>query len=219
MSNTSTQLELELVRVSLTPDYKPHNDLEADVKAYAASLGFKTSEATYHTVMPPDVVKILQYRFTPAALYIRSRADRLAINHLKPIEFEWEAKTHKSATLHDMTIELLPIVFHLAKLRVGIDCLYCYRNPYNKANKGFWISEMPSIRVIMFPQRREWLPLKDWIKSLVDQFLGGMKIVPITWNRFGSGDPFIIIDHKTVENLDSWQELIQCKVDLASNGR
>jgi hypothetical protein len=201
---------------SITPDYKPHKDLESDIRAYTAGLGFKTSEATYHTVMAAEVVKILQRRFTPPALYIRARADRVAVHGVRCVEFELEAKTHQSTRFHDMTLELLPLVFHIAKLEVGVDCLYAYRNPFLDENMGFWVSAIPPIRDITIPDRLEWKQLRGWVDGLINQFFPETKVLRKPYCGNGSGDPYLIIDRKDVLRLRDWRGLIQDRTQVVA---
>ena len=192
--------------MTVLPGYKLHQELEADVKQFLASLDYLTAEATYHSVMPDEVKRVLQNAYSATALCIRGRADRVAVHKAGGDVFEWEAKTHKSRSRHDMTIEALPLCHHLAKARLDVECLYCYRNLFKHQEAGFWVRELPPIRVVMIPGR--WTEEKArWFKEKFVLYLPGVDVVRSGSNR-GSGDPFAIVDESIVDVLPHWQKLI-----------
>jgi len=89
-----------------------------------------TSTMTYHECLPAATADRLREIYTPQSLYLRSRADRVAIHTAYPLVFEFDLKTHVNRKYQDMTLELTPIIGHIAKRRAGADCLYAYWNPY-----------------------------------------------------------------------------------------
>ena len=190
----------------VTPDYIPHRELEKDVKGYLESRDYLIHEATYHAIGTSEVRDILQTRFTPTALYLRGRADRVAICRVFPLEFEFECKTHDSQRYNDMTLEMLPLIHHISKSNIGVNCLYAYRNPYKKDenNYGFWVTELPGIRQVWIPPlERNDLP---WFKSLAATWFPGIE--QVVKNVGGTGDPYIIIDQSVVSKLSDWKDLI-----------
>ena len=198
-----------------------HKALEQDAIDLFKEYGFSISEATYHSVMDDSVVKILQDLWTPTALYLRGRADRVAVRKSPPMALQWEAKTHESKKYHDMTLEVLPVCAYLALCRLGIDCLYVYRDPPTIKNKeivhlgyekGFWICNIPDPRVIMIPQRWPTQALNQvWTEKCKDRIRSFFPDTPIriTNQNYGSGDPFLIIDESVVVNLPDWREIIK----------
>ena len=185
-------------------DYQPHSDLETDVTEFLEGLGFAVHQSTYHSIMPKELVRIIQNRFTPTCLYVRGRADRLAIHKVEPIDFEWEAKTHANPKYGDLTIELQPLLHHISKSRLGVQCLYVFR--VNNKDGGFWVNNIPPMRCAWFPPRVEYNASKDlWMKATKELF-PGLKIVETPVN--GSGDPFVIINQSDISNIQDWRELI-----------
>jgi len=196
--------------MNTTPDNPEHIQLENDVRKYLSGLGFLTDEATYHSVMNPKVKDRLSHIYTPTSLYIRGRADRIAVHTQYDIVFEWEAKTHTSKKYHDMTLEALPLCHHLAKIQLDVECLYVYRDSIVGYDCGFWVKDIPPIRVIMIPER--WGRAKsDWFKDQFTRFWPETKI-RTTPAYGGSGDPFVIIDQSIVAKLSHWQDCIRAKL-------
>jgi hypothetical protein len=190
-------------------DHKPHNSLETDVNEFLKSNNFITCSATYHDVMPTDAVKILQYRFDMTSLYIRGRADRIAIHKTIPITFEWECKTHINQKYKDLTIELLPLAHHISKVELGVDCLYIFRTDI--AEGGFWANDLPEIRQIWMPPRKEYEKLRDLFKRIIENIYKTKKITESVVS--GSGDPFLIIDKSVIVNLPDWRKLITDRIN------
>lgn len=184
-----------------------HQKLEREVKDYLTALGFLTHEATYHATMDKGLRTIISRRFTPTALYLRARADRMAIHPSKETEFEFECKTHDTKDRHDMLVEMLPIILHRRKSELGIRCLYCYRDIYNGYDKGFWIDEMPPIRFIGIPKANTTNHLWDWFAELAALHFPGVTAAH-TRHRRGSGDPYIIVDESEIQKLSHWCDLI-----------
>lgn len=204
----------------ITPDYKPHKKLESDVRDFLKSHNFLFYEATYHAVADKEVKDLLATRFTPTALYLRGRADRIAIHKTKPIEFEFECKTHENTRFHDCTIEMLPLIHHLSKSKLGVKCLYTYRDDiprvYQISEKeygrtsipiecGFWVDQLPVVREIRIPPRKT--NDIDWFEQLAKNWFPG---IAINYKDVGgTGDPFLIIDQPIIETYPHWQILIK----------
>lgn len=186
---------------------KAHSKLEDDVTAFLNECGFLVEQAPYHTTMSIEMVSVLQDLYTPTSLYLRSRADRIAVRAYPPLAFEWEAKTHTSSRLHDCTIEVYPVAAHLLKSSMDVRCLYIYRDVEKGYDVGFWIHQMPDIRVIMIPDRwnRAWTA---WHKSYCNRFFPATSIRTGTRSN-GTGDPFLIIDESIVRGLPHWKDLIR----------
>lgn len=187
-----------------------HGTLETDVTAALKALDFFVTMAVYHEVMSPAVKRRLQRITEPTALYIRHRADRIAVHKTKDLVFEWEAKTHVSQRRHDMTIEVLPLIHHMAKSRLGVRCLYVYRNTYRGHDAGFWVHDLGSIpiRCVMIPARWRESWFSEWITEMCREWLPTVGVVETPHND-GSGDPFVIIDEKVVSKMQPWRTLIR----------
>lgn len=193
---------------SITPDFAPHLDLEQSVTDYLQSLGFLCSSLTYHDSLPETIVCLLKSRYSPTSLYLRGRADRIAIHTKLPIEFEYELKTHASKIQNDLTLEALPLIHHISKGKLGVKCLYIYRNPSKWIERGFWVHDLPTIDSFYIPNR--WNPIQtSWYESIVTVSLypRNIKIIKGVYVG-GSGDPFFVIKEIEVAKLHPWQNLI-----------
>ncbi len=191
----------------VSSDNGHHQTLEDEVTEYLEEIGFKTIAAPYHDTMPPAIVELLRKRWTLTDLYLRARADRIAIHRTRAITFEFECKTHLTPRYKDLALELLPLVHHFDKARRGVKCLYCYRNPFTNEDVGFWIQNMPPPRVVMLPPRECWIDKHADLERWANELWSG---VPVKRTSvFGSGDPFIVIDSSNLLSMVSWRELVK----------
>lgn len=188
-----------------------HSVLESDVAAYLDGLGFLRAEATYHSTLEENIVRRLQVQRNMTALYVRGRADRLAIHPTLDLCFEWEAKTHPAGNKWpDMTFELLPFLHHAHKCELGVCCLYAYRDPRPErkdvGDRGFWVEHAPAIRDIRFTDRcpAESLPLAS---SESKRRWPNARHYP-NGPSSGTGDPYVIIGYPTVVTLPDWRDLL-----------
>jgi len=182
--------------------------LEADVTQYLKSKGYAVDSAPYHNKMDKSVVNILQNIYTPTALYLRGRADRIAVRASPPIAFEWEAKTRMDRKYCDCVLEALPLCTHLLHARnLDTRCLYVYRNLFKSYDVGFWVHQMPPVHVIVIPSR--WNELqKQYFKEVFKLALPQVRI-EFRGKTKGSGDPFLIINESEIKKMSHWKELIQ----------
>lgn len=187
-----------------------HDKLEESLHQQFQKLGFETFQLPYHETLSSDMVDILKNRWSPTALYIRGRADRLAIHKELPIEFEWEVKTHESRQHHDITLEALPLLHHIQKSVLGVECLYIHYNRHTERYSAFWVNNIPPVRVYL-PLR--W-PQESEIHQFYKQILAdGFRTNPIELTKVkGSGDPFIVIPQMWADDLPAWEELIEEKL-------
>ena len=138
----------------IKPDYKPHSDLQDRVSTYLISRGFVVDDAPYHEKMTREVSDRLKQQRNPTALYLRGRADRVAVHKILDLSFEWECKTHSSRKYSDICIEAMPFFHHRSRYEMsGVKCLYIYENPFNGESYGFWAHQP-----ILFLQNLERLP-------------------------------------------------------------
>lgn len=178
-----------------------HEVFENQMIAALIKRGYIVSSATYHETLPAQAVEILQRIYTPAALYLRTRADRIAIR--RDLVFEFEVKTHENKRYSDMTIEALPLLHHMMKLNLGVDCLYMYHNPFERLYRGFWVSGMPPIRDFRIPENTRY----DDAAVEATKMHGGLlfsakNIITSPVRGDGSADPYIIIDKADVVRLE-----------------
>lgn len=195
-------------------EWEPHTILEEDVRKFLQEQGFMTTEVTYHAAMPDQISKRLARIFTPTSLYIRSRADRIAVHTELPIVVEWEAKTHApNIKYHDMTLEMIPIAHHLQRVAMKVECLYVYKDSDKKIECGFWTHSIPPIRQILIPER--WTNQErvlEYFRTIANDWFPDVPIREGIFSR-GSGDPFLIIDESALYSLPHWKGLITNKLD------
>jgi hypothetical protein len=185
---------------------KFHDPFEAAVAEGLRSRGYCVQGATYHEVFPDEVVRRLQGIFTPTALYVRGRADRVAVHAKRDLVFEWEAKTHVSKKYHDMCLEAVPLAHHVLKCRLGVRCLYVYQDPGELYAKGFWVHRMPPVRDVWLPDR--WIDFaREYFLGVLSEFFPGVPLKD-KCKTYGTGDPYVVIDHSEVLRLPSWETLV-----------
>jgi len=196
----------------MTPstNHPAHIQLEQEVIAYLESWGFMTHSATYHETMPQAMVRILQTRFDPMALELRSRSDRVAVNMHIPLSFEYEVKTHANNRYGDLTIEALPLLKNIQRMAAG-DGLYLYVFRVNTIEAGFWSYPAPVVRELRYPPRIEWMKHRTNIISRANAIWPNVKVIEqMTQN--GSNDPFFIIDESTIAQMSDWKTIIYNKI-------
>jgi hypothetical protein len=186
----------------ITPDYEPHAKLENVAVEFLGQLGYDIFQQTYHESFPRKVIELLQRNFSVASLYIRSRADRVAISQIR--QFEFEIKTHFNPKYNDLTIELFPFLMHRNK-RDFIDCIYICQ--VHKHEFGFWVSDPPAPKRIIVPP----IPKNEKVKVFIDEHKRFFGNTPISYDRKmnGSNDPCVIFGHEQIKHLNHWQELLQ----------
>lgn len=193
--------------MTIPVNYPPHSLLERDVIKYLQSAGFEICTAPYHDTMPSEIVKLLKNRFDLTSLYLRGRADRIAIHKTLPITFEFELKTHSNAKYHDWVIEALPLMHHMSKSQLGVLALYVFRNPYQDCECGFWVNQMPLANRAVYTNRYHE-------KGLTPNFLKFWKqyFPYLDWElgrkSNGSDDPYVVVNESIVKMLPHWQTLI-----------
>lgn len=182
------------------------------ITTYLEELNFLVDEATYHEVMKEETRERLRVLYTPTSLYIRGRADRIAVHKVVRLCIMWEAKTN-NGNYRNMAMEALPIVNHL---KTGVRCLYLYWDVVDGFEGGFWVNELPPIDRILLPNRWDAGMVK-YFGAEFDRWLPGVPVVP-TGRNSGSGTPFIIIKRADRDVLFDWrQELITLTERLVRN--
>lgn len=187
-----------------------HTRLLKDIEGFLYSRGYLLPPPlTYHDCFPLPIKEVLSLRDTPTALYLRGRADRLAIHPEHPIEIEYDAKTHKSTQYHDITLELVPLIHKMERAQLGVNSLIALRNPVNGTDEdlGFWASDIPPVRAVIIPGRWNGNPIREYFKALAMSFFPDADLVKGVYVR-GTGDPFVIIDEIEKNGLQNWRELI-----------
>jgi hypothetical protein len=190
--------------LGITPDFKPHSELERAAIEYISGCGYFIISLCYHEVMPREIKERIRFLFSLSALYVRSRADRLAIHRSQDKQFEFECKAHSNKNYSDLAIEAYPAMMHLAK-RDFIDTLYIFE--VNGRQGGFWVSHFPTVRQIIIPGRPQNQRVAPFIILNAPKFFPGVPVYE-SWPVNGSGDPFAIIDQSEIAQLPDWRTLI-----------
>lgn len=181
-----------------------HAFLEKEVSSFLFERNYLMHEGTYHATMPAEMVKALIATSTPTALYLRSRADRVAV-HPNGSTFEWEAKTVQKRTGgSNFAIEALPLAHHYFKSLLGAKIMYCCWDPRVDLHVGFWSSSLPTIIAIHLPQK--YAGLRQY---LVHAF-PDIQIIDRD-NTRGSNDPYVLIGRSAMEAQQDWRDLIDAE--------
>lgn len=198
------------MQTAITPGYQQHEAIQDEVVRYLENAGFYVVSQTYHDAMPKYVSRLLQYRYSPAALFVRSRADRMAIHKSRDVMFEFEAKSHFNDDFMNLTCEAMPFLDHVLKWRNnGIDCLYAFT--VKGRGGGFWVSNHPAVRDVRIPSNTRYTPAAiNMLERKVNTLLPGVKVLrPRSVN--GSGDPFLVIGEREVMSAQTWVDAINSK--------
>lgn len=187
-----------------------HQSLENDVCAHLQGLGFWCGSSTYHDgKWPDDVKRRLSLIDTPTALYVRTRADRVAIHHELPIVFEWECKTRDPRTKtakRNMAVEAYPLAQHVMKAKLGVRILYCYRDSVGDIEVGFWCDFIPRIGCILIP------PREQGVSGYLSSVFVNVPVIDI-FRTSGSNDAFALIEEESLRMLPHWTEAISRVVE------
>jgi len=197
--------------------YAPHATFEIEIAGHLSACGFLLGEATYHEVMPDAVRQRLVAIYDPTSLYVRGRADRVAVHGTHPVVFEWEAKTHSSRRGHDCMVELLPMLHHLSRAALGVRCLYAYRDAEIGVDGGFWIHDLPPVRAVYLTPRFD-AELRALALPQIKRYMPSAQVCEIN-RTLGSGDPFMVIDESVARTLTDWRQLVDDELDVPFNHR
>ena len=182
-----------------------HETFESRVINKLRGMGFAVSSATYHDVLEQSVSDALAKNYSPTALYIRTRADRIAVRN--DISFELECKTHENERYSDMTLEVLPVLHHINKVGLGVDCLYAYWNPFADMYRGFWVSDMPQVRDIRIPSNTRYNTDAVAVVMQAKSRFPEATVYTNPGRGDGSHDPYIIIDSVEVGKMSKLKEI------------
>lgn len=193
-----------------------HDRFEEEVARELESLGFRVAKAGYHQVFPEEIADLLKLRFSLTALYVRMRADRVAIHSQLPVEFELEIKTN-SGPHANMALEAFPLAVHRLLAEYGVRCLYVYRDITQNMEVGFWAGAMPPPVNVNIPDR--WTGQEaEQFREILNRAFPGVPIRQIPW-RWGSGDPFAVIAAEKVRCLPDWRSLVKELITSAGDSR
>lgn len=183
----------------VNPNDPHHAALEAEIIAHAIDHQWVIGEATYHSVMPDPVRRALQRCWDPAALYVRGRADRVAVRGQQCVLFE--SKTNSGKHLR-ASIEALPVSHYV---RIGVPCLYVYRDIKDAFESAFWTTAMPRIDVVFIPA--DWSdPMKRYFRREFHITWPEADIQDLAWSVNGSNDPFMLISRDALaEAFVDWR--------------
>jgi hypothetical protein len=148
--------------------------------------------------MPEPVQNALRRCWDPAALYVRARADRVAVKDQSCRLFE--AKTN-SGRYTRASIEALPITHYI---RLGVPCLYVYRDVKDGFEAAFWTTAVPAIDVIFLPDR--WTtPMKRFFRNQFQELWPETDIVEVPAVN-GSNDPYVVMSRDSLAaNALDWR--------------
>ncbi len=181
-----------------------HRALQDEVVEFLKSQSVYIWEWTYHDSLPASVVDDLTKQSNPTALFLRTRADLVAISKLESVLIEIKSipRNHKN-----LAVEALPLAYHVAMHQLmGVLCLYIFRD--HQGREGCFLASrnrLPRISCIIIP---ESVPVKQasWYGEIFQENFPGVPIRRVP-SVSGSGDPFAIIQHQDLPFSD-WRETL-----------
>lgn len=190
------------------PNDVHHAKLEADVVGYLEDRDILHDDLTYHSKMDPSMARIISQSNTPTSQTIRTRPDRIA-QHRKilDVNFFLEFKTRSTGEpsfAQDMFFEAWPYMFHWLEGVAGTRCLYVCRDVREGAERdwGFWTSDFtPTLIHIPVGQ-------SEWYETVFREVWPEASLLPVNVGRFGSGDPYVVLQKPESEDMRDWRDLI-----------
>jgi hypothetical protein len=186
-----------------------HDQFYEFVRSYLNDNGYEAVSSTYHEHWGTMAQRLIKDKYDPTSLYVRFRADNVAISHDSKRTFQWDAKTNQSPQYENMSLELLPLIIHkVIWEQLAVDTLYCYYDFTRKKHSGFWMHNFPLISRIIVPSDRQKSPHSEWLKALIEKQFPN---IPMTFSYSvkGSGTPFVLIPAETVKHLPDWKDLVK----------
>jgi hypothetical protein len=155
--------------------------------------------------MSEPVKLALSRCYDAAALYVRGRADRVAVKGPRCILFE--AKTN-AGKWPRASIEALPLVHYI---RLGMPCLYIYRDMKDGFEASFWTTDMPTIDVVLIPHR--WpSAIGAFFTTQFRSVWPDVEIASLPGTN-GSGDPFVCITRESlIAKAVEWRRIFAASV-------
>jgi hypothetical protein len=184
---------------------KLHDEFLAGCEAYLEHEGYYLTGRTYHDGLFPDDIKVkLSHTFTPTALHLRSRVDRIAIHRSSESMFYLECKIIPEGR-ENLVIEALPFIDYARLGLRGVKTLYACKDMNTDREFGFWADDRPIIDCCMIPPQRK-SGLLEWYETYLLRVAQFIKVIRIDRTR-GSNDPFFKIAAENVAYLCDWKDL------------
>ena len=195
----------------ITPD--AYRNPELYVASWLEQAGFAVGNSCYHESLPKDLVRILAQRYSPTALAVRHRADRIAAHKIRPVEFLVEVKSPSGWHYANLLLEMLPLAIHIIEQKeIGCECLYVYAELTRQVQHGFWVAQAPKVSQVCIPPR--WNQEQAaWYTTIAVRAFGPTVPIKRTGRNKGSGDPFLIISEDDLRSLPDWRDLVRAKIE------
>lgn len=189
---------------------KHHDSLMNEFKEHLKQKGYTWYEADYGTIADDPCKTTLRYRTTPSAVFLRTRADRIACRH--DCEFEFDAKT-KQNNYADIAVEALPLIHHsLVFSYFQLRCLYAFRwvRLEDRPDVGFFV-DMDFCRIVdtlwIFTWRDDMTAVNDWVRNAQPSFFPNAEIIESDSCR-GSSDPMAVVNVSKTQQMPHWGTMI-----------
>ena len=199
--------------LKVSPNDPNHAKLQEDVVKFLTDKGFWITEDTHHTTMPSPLVHRLSEINTPTSLYIRTRADLVAVHHSLNLVIQVEVKT-RCGKSPNVAIEAIPLMFHREMSSVAVDTLYIYRDPIDPWEFGFWVKEMPTPDALFVPKKWNHR-MYQYVTALSRSRFPVVKIVESDVE--GSGDPYYLWKRDWLKDQVDWRVLIDERIEQERN--
>jgi len=188
-----------------------HDEFQEEVIKQLNETGWLVDSKPYHKTMKRKIVKYLQHRNSPTALYVRLREDNMACHIELRKEFLFEIKTQK--TEHgNFFIEALQVAHRINAMKIfGVKILYICRT-FSGFEFGFWIHKFPLVEQIVIPTGRWTEKLVEYFEKTFDEVIIKDSDSPVFSRKIGatrgSDDPFLVIDEEEIKRCNHWKNLI-----------
>lgn len=156
----------------------------------------------YHSFFPEEAHEAIASINTPTSLYIRTMADRVAVNNSSVIQVE--IKELRDAEYPNIAIEALPALIHRHLWwTFGIDCLYAFT--LHNGIKASWVQNLPVFKIIL-PTRFKNTKGVNW-SQLFKQFFPNVPHEEKPTK--GSGDPFGLISPNDLSTMPMLEQILR----------
>lgn len=186
-----------------------HDGLMEEFKDHLKKKGYLWYEADYGSIAGDDCKDTLRKRTAPSSVFLRTRADRIAVRH--DCEFEFDAKTKQNA-YDDIAIEALPLIHHsLIFSYFALRCIYAFRWIQRECpDVGFFVDmEFCSLvdTVWIFTWRDDMAQVNEWMRQAQPTFFPNAEVRELRGCR-GSGDPMAIVSAHKARKMPHWERLV-----------
>lgn len=188
------------------PNDPRHADLENRVVSWLQHCGWLVPSAmTYHEVFDRKSIDTIAKMNDATSICVRTRADRIAISPHAGLSVKFELKTIPDGKTN-FACEALPLLWHMRESFDGVLCVYAIWREADGAEFGFVVDKsMPLASKLFVPPGKVPKSVESTLMSAAERAFPNAEIVQR--HVGGSGDPFIVVPSKKIENWKHWADV------------